>query len=244
MLVLADAETLRERADDRYVGDPVRQQLPEADLVLLNKSDLVAPTALEALQRWLPETAPHARVLPCRHSRIGAELLWDGGLAPASEPAPQRDGASRFRHAGMVAPRLSTVDDARGCSPASASNSRTRVHLPRLADALAAPSLRLLRAKGLMRDSDGRPKSLQLVGARLTLAASAHARPEVGRLVCIALRGALQGDHIRAALAACAAEPTAGPPPRQSPEPVAAPSLSMNLRTAATSSGCSIGLVR
>ncbi len=211
VLVLADADTLRERADDRYVGDLVRQQLAEADLVLLNKSDLVAPTALEAMQRWLLETTPHARVLPCRHSRIGAELLWDGGLAHASEPAPQRDGASRFRHIGMVATRLSTMDDATRLFASLSIEFAHAVNLPRLADALAAPSLRLLRAKGLMRDSDGRPMSLQLVGARHTLAESAHARPEVGRLVCIALRGALQGDHIRAALAACAAEPAAGP---------------------------------
>jgi hypothetical protein len=36
------------------------------------------------------------------------------------------------------------------------------------------------------------------------LALSGHANPQRGRLVCIALRGELQADRLRAALAACA----------------------------------------
>ena len=80
-----------------------------------------------------------------------------------------------------------------------------RVDMAALAALLAAPPLRLLRAKGLMRDRDGQTRSLQLVGTRCALAPSAHARPRCGRLVCISLRGELQADRIRAALAACTA---------------------------------------
>ena len=39
-VVLADAETVRERAADRYLGDTVTRQLAEADIVVLNKADL------------------------------------------------------------------------------------------------------------------------------------------------------------------------------------------------------------
>mgnify|MGYP001015843145 FL=1 len=46
-VVLVDAETVRARADDRYVGDTVLRQLAEADLLLLNKVDLVDADALE-----------------------------------------------------------------------------------------------------------------------------------------------------------------------------------------------------
>jgi hypothetical protein len=69
---------------------------------------------------------------------------------------------------------------------------------------LAAPPLRLLRAKGLMHDRDGQSRSLQLVGARAVLAVAPHAGPRQGRLVCIARRGELRGQRIRAALTACA----------------------------------------
>ena len=55
-----------------------------------------------------------------------------------------------------------------------------------------------------MRDRDGQACSLQLVGRRSALAPLPQGLPPRGRLVCIALRGELQAEHIRAALAACA----------------------------------------
>ena len=73
------------------------------------------------------------------------------------------------------------------------------VDMAALAALLAAPPLRLLRAKGLMRDRDGRTRSLQLVGERSALAIGAR-NPQLGRLVCVALRGELQADRIRNAL--------------------------------------------
>jgi len=57
VLVLADAETLRQRCADRYVGELVLQQLREADFVALNKIDLAMPDDVAALQTWLAETA-------------------------------------------------------------------------------------------------------------------------------------------------------------------------------------------
>jgi len=56
-LVLADAETLRRQAADRYVGELVREQLLQADLLLLNKTDLVAEDELPRLLGWLAGVA-------------------------------------------------------------------------------------------------------------------------------------------------------------------------------------------
>ena len=45
VLVLADSETVRTRADDLFMGDTIRRQLGEADLILLSKCDVpAAPT--------------------------------------------------------------------------------------------------------------------------------------------------------------------------------------------------------
>jgi len=185
-LVLADAETLRERAADRYVGELVHQQLQDADLVLLNKIDRVAAAAVSALAEWLANTAPQARVLPCSQAQLPPELLL--GIGPI-QPGPRRAPATF--DAGVHFDSLSLEFE-------------HAVDLAALASRLSAPPLRLLRAKGLMRDRDGQACSLQLVGRRSALAPLPQGLPPRGRLVCIALRGELQAEHIRAAVAACA----------------------------------------
>jgi G3E family GTPase len=187
LLVLADAETLRRHAADRYVGELVRQQLQQADLLLVNKTDLVGDAELSSLRGWLAATAPQARLLCCRQARLPPELVL--GLGPLQRVAPQR---TPIADASLLFDSLSLEFD-------------HRVDMAALAGLLAAPSLRLLRAKGLMRDRDGCARSLQLVGARSVLAPSAHDELQRGRLVCIALRGDLRSECIRAALADCTA---------------------------------------
>ena len=54
-VVLADAETVRGRAADRYIGSTVRRQLAQADLILLNKCDLAGDA--DAVETWLGEAA-------------------------------------------------------------------------------------------------------------------------------------------------------------------------------------------
>jgi G3E family GTPase len=186
LLVLADAETLRRHVADRYVGELVRQQLQQADLLLLNKTDLVAEAELPALRDWLATTAPQARLLNCQQARLPPELLL--GIGPVQFGA--RRGA--------------TVADAGTLFDSLSLEFEHGVDMAALAALLAEPALRLVRAKGLMRDRDDRTRSLQLVGTRWALALSAHDGSQAGRLVCIALRGDLQAERIRAVLAACA----------------------------------------
>jgi len=184
VLVLADAETVRERAADRYVGELVREQLQQADLLLLNKTDLLPEAALAPLRDWCATAAPRARVIATQQARLAPALLFG---EPAGAAAPRRAGA-------MI--------DARALFDSLSLEFEHAVDLQALAEALAA--LPLLRAKGLMRDRDGRMRSLQLVGTRRALAEAAHAAAQPGRLVCIALRGELPAERIRALVARCA----------------------------------------
>ena len=189
-LVLADAETLRERAADRYVGDLLRQQLVEADLIVLNKCDLIDERALAALHDWLHQQAPRARVLSCTQGRLDPALAL--GIGPPTDAPP------RLTAALQVPPPADRSFESLSLEFDHA------VDVERLAAALAAPSLQLLRAKGLMRDRGGRPRVLQLVGARHQCSDS-RVDPGRGRLVCIARRGTLQVPQLRALLASCAA---------------------------------------
>ncbi len=63
VIVVADAEQIRRHADDRYVGDVVVDQLAAADLLVINKCDLVAPGILGELRAWVAERAPGAAIV-------------------------------------------------------------------------------------------------------------------------------------------------------------------------------------
>ena len=63
VVVLAAADSVREMAQDRYVGGEVTRQLVGADLILLTKSDLCEPAAVRAVEDWLDDvTAGVARL--------------------------------------------------------------------------------------------------------------------------------------------------------------------------------------
>lgn len=79
IIVLADAETVRVKARDKYVDKTVLRQLKGADLIVLNKTDLVEETALGDLETWLQAVAPDAPVIRTSYSRIPVSALFGIG---------------------------------------------------------------------------------------------------------------------------------------------------------------------
>jgi len=72
VIVVADAETVQAKSVDKYVGQTVVWQLQSADLILLNKIDLVNAEALRNVHTWLQELVPgHRNKLGRRNLRIG-----------------------------------------------------------------------------------------------------------------------------------------------------------------------------
>ncbi len=206
VVVLADAETLRARAADPYVGDTVLQQLRDADLLVLNKTDLVAPQALAELQAWLAQVAPSARVLGAEHASLPPAVVMGTGLAALRAGRPRAAGMLAGPVAGAPPLQAQQVFESLSLEFSHA------VDCAWLAKALGAPELGLVRAKGLLRDLDGAGRVLQLVGARATVSPSAHPRPQDGRLVFIALRGQLDRARVMAILeSSCATAPCALP---------------------------------
>jgi G3E family GTPase len=58
IVVVADAEQVRTQAQNKYVGDTVLRQFNQADLIILNKTDLVSGADLASLRSWFAEIAP------------------------------------------------------------------------------------------------------------------------------------------------------------------------------------------
>ena len=197
-LVLADAAELRRQAGDRYVGDTVRQQLRDADWVLVNKTDLVDATALADLLPWLQALAPGAKLMACAVTELPPELVlgWraTAGQADAAAAPTLSDGDGdgdeglagfRAREIGSFGrPSAHSVFASRSLALAPGTD------LAALGAALAAPDSGVLRAKALLADPhrpDGAGWLLQVAGGRWQLTPAAVQGP--GRLVLIGLKG-------------------------------------------------------
>ncbi|MFM1991042.1 MAG: hypothetical protein RJA99_3999 [Pseudomonadota bacterium] len=189
-VVLADAETVRARADDRHVGDMVRQQLAEADLLVLNKLDLVAADARPALRAWLRGAAPRAPVVEAIEADVPTEAVLGLADVPPRPFAPIRPAS----------PAATTFESA-------SFGLDGRHDLAALGAALADPALGLVRAKGVLRDAAGGRAVLQAVGARVRTGPAPAASPAAdvdapSRLVVIGLRGTLDPAAVAARIAA------------------------------------------
>jgi G3E family GTPase len=75
VIVLADAEQIREKAVNKYVGETVVRQLQGADLLVLNKVDLVSPAQLAEVHAWLAQTAPGVRVIESTFGQLPLSVL-------------------------------------------------------------------------------------------------------------------------------------------------------------------------
>jgi len=192
VVVLADAETVRARAADPYLADTIERQLRAADLVVVNKRDLVAPHALASLHAWLATQAPGARLLDAVRGRLPLEALLG-----VDRGSPRSAKADRLL-SGALQPHPAAAAEA--LFERSETQVAQRVDSRGLAAALADPALGVIRAKGVLVDRDGNAVVLQVVGARAELSPLAAGRAPVGRLVCIGLKGRLDHASIRAAL--------------------------------------------
>jgi G3E family GTPase len=197
-LVLADAADIRRQAGDRYVGDTVRQQLRDADWVLVNKTDLLEAPALQDLLPWLSGLAPGVRVMACAANALPAELVlgWRTGGPGAVDSADHADGDS-----ADLAHFVSPVWGSFGRRVSSADQLFASHSLPlppgtdlaALGAALAAPDSGVLRAKALLADGELDAPGVGASGWLLQVAGGRwQVTPAVvrgaGRLVLIGLR--------------------------------------------------------
>ena len=187
-LVLLDAETARKLARDKYLADTILRQLADADLIVLNKLDLVAADVRDDLRAWLAETAPRAKLV---------ETMF-GALAP--DIAFGAHGHSAFVADAPVTPHG-------GAPPQSQSFEIGHpLDVARLGALLSAEKTGLVRAKGFLRDGDGAWKLLQIVGRRVEITDTRAPQDGEGRLVCIAHGAPLERATLSRLLDSCAVQ--------------------------------------
>lgn len=177
VIVLADAEQLPDQALNRYTGRSVIAQLQQADLVVLNKIDLVGPERLAESRQLVDRHASKASVLLSERADLPYAVLF--GTRPAERLDEDPAGPEVEAHhaadytAGLVE---------RG--------PMTRAEFETIALDLSA---RAVRAKGhvALCDANGVRHLYQQVGSRWTLVPDGtwQGSEPVTRIVTITVTG-------------------------------------------------------
>lgn len=92
VVVVVDTETIEDRATDRYVGDTVRAQLQAADIIVVNKVDLVSGPDVDRVTAWLGALQPEGIVIEAERAAVPIELLF--GIVPRPDHEPARSSTA------------------------------------------------------------------------------------------------------------------------------------------------------
>ncbi len=193
VVVVADAETVQNRSRDKYVGDTVLTQLRSADILVLNKIDLVDSDTADAIRTWLREIVPTAVVAESIQSQVPPSLLFGFVRPDGSAPAPESDGAGH-KHGSVDEPDHQHGEELFESWSWTGTEPLERAAIERLMDALPD---QIVRAKGRLAllDEPDRAMVLQRVGGRWSLRPQGPWGDTVeSQLVFIGIKGAID-DH-------------------------------------------------
>jgi G3E family GTPase len=98
VIVVCDAERASVLVKDKFVGGTVKRQLANADLILLNKTDLVSSDELARVRTMLAGLAPQTSVIETVRGDVPFEVLL--GVHRDREPAGVIPGESAPDHTG------------------------------------------------------------------------------------------------------------------------------------------------
>ena len=186
ILVVADAEQVRTHAQNKYVGDTVVRQFAQADLIVVNKIDLVSEAEIASLRSWLANLAPKTPIIATTQSQVPMDVL----LGIESDRILIHSESDDDDHADTF--ETWTIES---------SSPLTKESLDRFACGLGAD---IYRAKGFvyLQEDKERRYIYQQVGTRWTLEGSStwdREQPQT-RLVAIGCRGATNLEALEALL--------------------------------------------
>ncbi|WP_414476353.1 CobW family GTP-binding protein [Microvirga sp. M2] len=169
VVVLLDAGRILAQAADLYLADTVRNQARAADLLLLNKADVVDGDTLDWVRLWAAEHCPGVPVVETTDTDIPVALLLDGGPSGDMWRQVGAHGAhgAHIRHFSQA------------CRLAFPIEPET------LARELAKPDLQLARAKGIATAASGQRCVIQVTEGRWQIAPATKAPQVPDGLVCI-----------------------------------------------------------
>ncbi|ACK72226.1 cobalamin synthesis protein P47K [Gloeothece citriformis PCC 7424] len=79
ILTLVDSEMF---TPEHFESEAALSQITYADIILLNKTDLVSPDQLAQLESYIKSVKPGAKLLNCQYGQVALPLILDIGLTP------------------------------------------------------------------------------------------------------------------------------------------------------------------
>ena len=185
VIVLADAETVRDLSADTYMGDTIDRQLQDADLIVVNKIDLVDAAEQSQISDWFAECFPDAKLVFAAHAKLPLDVVFS-----VSEPTRPTERSSLANHSDRFETMSFTIGEP--------------LNAHRLAEELVADELGLVRAKGFVRGTDHETYEVQLVGRRTSISAATNSSPDTLGLVCIGIATQIDRTLIERAISRAA----------------------------------------
>jgi G3E family GTPase len=94
IVVVADADAIRDRLSSPEHGEHLMNQLTSAEILVVNKVDLLVARSYASLREWLTGVLPRVRTIETSHGRVASPLLL--GLAPEEAERDARTMASTW----------------------------------------------------------------------------------------------------------------------------------------------------
>jgi G3E family GTPase len=210
IITVVDAEQIRDLTDDNAML--AADQVSAADILVLNKVDLVTPEQLCQVREWINDVAPRARILETTFGQVPLELLLGVGEFAVEKLAWR---AQRDVHTHAVNEEHDHDHDHHHHHDHSLvfNTWHYRTDEPlvyeALCDAVDALPTTIFRAKGLvyLKEALERRAVMQVVGRRATLTIGEPWQKQQPRtqIVVIGSYGGVDGEKLQALFDACRA---------------------------------------
>lgn len=172
IVVLADAENVHQRSQQKYSADTIFRQLSAADLIVLNKCDLANRDAIAATETWIKSEFPGVAWLRTERAELPLHLLSDRHMAQVHSGSSGRSTTMQPGHHPIY--HSAVLEFAKGVDPVA------------VAQQLAHAKHQLLRSKGHVLGANGVVWTVQTVGRRFEVYQAAENTRYVGKIVVIA----------------------------------------------------------
>ena len=175
IVIVADGETIERSARDKYMGDTVLRQISEADIIVLNKVDLLGQADLDRRKAWLADVSGNAGIVEAVRGQVAPATVLSSFLNRARSTTGGHSEATELEMLTLV--------------PKEGADIRA------LAAHLAAPESGLIRAKGFAVDADGSRVIVQVVGARFEVHPTTL--DVASGIVCLGFKGVVAEPDFR-----------------------------------------------